>query len=229
MFFTLLSVDYLLSQNLTGEQIIKNMKARNEQIKDYTVDIEANLNMENIRMPKIKIKMYFKQPDKFHYESKNFALLPKSGINFNPLDYPEDKFNITVKGNEMVDNVQTYILEIERKKPEKGRLDKTILWVEAANWVPKKITNEPNDKRKVSIKFDHSWIDGKFYMPSKIDMEYDIAVDSIMKQNVNPPIQQKQRAFGMSQGKGAVSITFKNYQVNIGLSDDIFKEKEKSK
>jgi outer membrane lipoprotein-sorting protein len=228
-----LAVDLSYSQAITGAKIIQNMKDKSAIIQDYAADMEANINMDNIRMPRIKIKMYHKYPDKFHYESKNFALLPKQGLNFDPFHYDEKDFNFNLLRSENLDNTPVYVIEIESKKTDAKKKDKmapikTYVWVDANNWVPKKIGSEPNDTRKLEIKFEHQWIDGKYYLPSKISFDYDIP-DLPETPDIPKDAQQKgsKMARGGRGGKGSITITFQNYKVNTGLSDDIFKEKDK--
>jgi outer membrane lipoprotein-sorting protein len=238
---TFLLATNVLAQEINGSKIIQNMKERAALVKDYTADIEANINMENIRMPRVKIKVFHKYPNKFHYESKNFALLPKQGLNFDPFDYDEKDFNFNLLRTETLNNTQVYVVEIEGKKvetkqKEKGKdkekakiiPQKSYVWVDANNWVPKKISSEPNEKRKISVSLEHSWIDGKYYLPSKLFFEYDIPdlpeAPDIPK---NPQDKGQKLARGGKGGKGSVSFTFLNYKVNTGLSDDIFIEKGK--
>jgi outer membrane lipoprotein-sorting protein len=246
LFFTLFFIFILFdssisySQEMTGLQVMRNMQYKYKEIQDYTVDIEANVKMEKIRMPKIKIKMYYKNPDKFHYESSNFALLPKGGINFNPLNYDEENFDFNLKGQENLNGINTYIIEVIKKKIEKKTKDvnkkqiskepiaeKSIIWVDAERWVAKKISSEPNEKRELSVYFTHSLINNQYCMPSKIDIEYDVPeiTDQSDKDDKAPAVKARRS----NMGKGSVSLSFNNYIINSGLSDDIFKDSKKTK
>jgi outer membrane lipoprotein-sorting protein len=249
LLFSLLFVFFIFnnccfSQSITGAQVIQNMKFKFNEIQDYTVNLEANVNMEKLRMPKIKIKMFYKNPDKFHYESKNFALLPKGGINFNPLNYDEEKYTFELKGQENLNGINTYVIEIIKKKLDKKGKDsnkkqsikdtepeKSVIWVDAERWVVKKVSSEPNEKRSLTIMFSHTLIDNKYYLPSKIDIDYNIPEipDMPGDQNDKGDKSPNQKPRMSNSGKGTVSITFNDYVINPGLSDDIFKEENKKK
>jgi outer membrane lipoprotein-sorting protein len=229
--------NYSFAQGLDGAKIMQNMKDKASQVQDYTADVEANINMENIRMPKIKMKIYFKAPDKFHYESKNFALLPKQGLNFNPMNYDEKNFDFNYLRSETLDNVPVHVVELVPKKVEPKKSDskkkekdkapqvKSYIWVDANNWVPKKIGSEPNEKRNLNVTFEHSWFENKYYMPSKIFFSYEIPDIPEADIPKNPSEKGSKMYKGGKGGKGSVSITFVSYKINTGLSDDIFKEK----
>jgi outer membrane lipoprotein-sorting protein len=225
LFFFLFGVTSSFSQDISAEQLINNMKYKVSEIKDYTADIEANFNMDKIRMPRIKIKMYYKNPDKYHYESKSFALIPKEGLNLNSIIFDDKNYIFTVKGKQDWNGLPVYVLEAQRKKSDELKPNNTYIWVDGINWVPKKISSEPNEKRKISVIIFHSLIENKYYLPSKIEFEYDIRELEDIK---TPPIAEakKQRMNPRSNGKGGITVTFSNYHLNSGLSDSIFDEKK---
>ena len=76
----------LYAQSLTAEKVLENVKAQFENIQDYTATITATVNIEKLHIPQMTIKVYFKQPNKVHIESKNFAMVPREGLALNPTD-----------------------------------------------------------------------------------------------------------------------------------------------
>ena len=237
LYFTLIIFIFagisLSAQQIIPAEIFSNIKKRSSEVNDYTAEINGNFNLEKFRIPKLKMKIYFKQPDKFHYESENFALLPKGGVNFNPMDYPEDKFNYKLNGKETINNTTVYQLEItpkevKGKKGEKKDLPegRTFLWVDSDNWVVKRIVNEKDEMFKVIMEFTHSWIDGKFYMPSELKISYDIKTPAEGEASMDQKSQKRSRIPKMQ--KGEVLLYISNYKINAGISDDVFKnQKEK--
>jgi outer membrane lipoprotein-sorting protein len=212
------------AQTVTADQIVKNIKVRFSQINDYTADIEANVQLEKLKMPKVKIKVYFKQPDKFHYESKNFAMLPKGGVSFNPFDYPEDKYTYKLNGKENINNTPVYALEVIPKEIKKNtQVLKTYLWVDADSWVVKRVVNEKDEFLKIIIDFNHSWINGKYYMPTWIKISYDMKENPEAQDND----QKNPRMRIPKAQKGEVTMSLQNYIINSGLSDDLFKKTDK--
>ena len=88
-----------LAQSITAAQILQKMKQQFDPVKDYTVTLNATVNMERMQIPEMIVTLYFKQPDKFHIEAKNFAMVPKEAIALNPTQLI-DKFDATIAGTE---------------------------------------------------------------------------------------------------------------------------------
>jgi hypothetical protein len=62
-------------------------QAEFEKIDDYQVDVRIKVDVDFLKMPEREATIYYKKPDKFHIDSENFAMLPKSGLNFSPLGF----------------------------------------------------------------------------------------------------------------------------------------------
>ena len=219
----------LLGQTVTPDDIIKNIKSKSTEINDYIVDVEANINLQKVRVPKAKIKVYFKQPDKFHYDSKSFAMLPKAGFNFNLSNLIDDSFDIKVLKEEIIDNTNVYMLELKPKDIDTDGIEiKTYMWVDKKNWVMKRMVNETKGLLKMTVDCSYSYINNKHYLPS--DIKYSIEPilldsDDDTANAPNPETQRGKRRAGFLSS-GEITLTFKNYIINSNFSDDIFKKKE---
>jgi len=71
----------ITAQNTELLEIQKKIIKEFSKIDDYKVDINVKINMTGFRMPKKKIKMFFKKPNKLNIKTKGFAIIPKNGIN----------------------------------------------------------------------------------------------------------------------------------------------------
>ena len=75
------------SQLKNPETILENVKKEFEKIEDYQVDVKIKVDVDFLKMPEREATIFYKKPDKFHIDSENFALLPKSGLNSSPLGF----------------------------------------------------------------------------------------------------------------------------------------------
>ena len=80
--------------------ILQKVKQQFDAVNDYTAMLRAKVNMERLKIPEMNVKIYFKQPNKVHVESKNFAMLPKEGFALNPSDLLS-KFDATLMTSEV--------------------------------------------------------------------------------------------------------------------------------
>jgi len=226
-FFNVIS----FAQTITTEEIVKNIKSKAMEVNDYIVDVDANINLQALRVPKAKIKVYFKQPDKFYYDTENSALLPKSGFNVNLSNLIDDTFDMKIIKEETLDNTQVYILELfPRYKDTEELYTKTYMWVDKKNWVIKKMFNETSNMLKMTVDFSYSYFDNKYYMPSlvKYSIEPLFAPEEDASDNRPTNSNQQQQKRGIRRGfmgEGEITLILKNYIINSNFSDDIFKSK----
>jgi outer membrane lipoprotein-sorting protein len=209
------------AQSITAAQILQNMKHQFEPVKDYTVTLKATVNMERMQIPEMIVTLYFKQPDKVHIESKNFAMLPKDAIALNPAQLI-DKFDASIVGTEQKDNTTMYKLRLI-SKPEKGKpVHESYVWMDASRWVVTHFESTPSDVRKISVDLAYETIDGKYTLPSKIAARMDAQ---------QPPDSSAEKMYSPQRmpRKGNVTILYSDYKVNTGLSDEIFDKKKEEK
>jgi len=77
-------VQFGFSQSKDPNEIINAVITNFNKVNDYQVDVKIKVDVEFIKVPETKAKIYFKQPDKVHLEADGFAMLPKNGMEFSP-------------------------------------------------------------------------------------------------------------------------------------------------
>ncbi|MDE3056419.1 MAG: hypothetical protein KGJ59_00495 [Bacteroidota bacterium] len=207
------------AQQLTASQILANVQKQFEQVNDYTVTLHATVNIEHLNIPDMTVKLYFKQPDKIHIESKNFAMLPKEGIALTPALLLA-KFDATLAATEQTGKEKIYKLRLI-SKPEPGKLTiESYVWVDAARWIITRLESEPMGNRRISIVFEDTLIEGKYFLPAKITASFgSSAVDT-----VGVPFPESKFSQRMPR-KGSVTIFYSGYKINSGLPDEMFEKK----
>lgn len=219
--YFLFSFQKVRSQNEpSADQILKNITDRFNQVSDYTADISAEVNFEKMRIPKMEAKVYFKRPDKIHFEPKSgsFAMFPKDAVAFNPTELIKDRFDAVIQGREMLKGINCVKVKLLAKS-DTTRMQRLMLYVDPQYWVVKKMSTTPDRGSSAEVTFDHQLIENKYVMPSKITIEMEAPTFGRRRQQDQPQTETK---------KGSVVVSYSNYKVNTGISDDIFK-KESSK
>jgi len=208
-----------VAQQLTAEKILLNVKQQFDHIEDYTAMLTAKVNMARLRVPQMQVKIYFKQPNKFHTESKNTSFLPRNIFDLNPSDLLS-KFDATLQEKEQSDGKTLYKIRLI-SKPERGRpARESFVWVNGERWTIDRFEAVPTETRKIEVTIDHTVIDGKFVVPLKIVAKFDVIVNTdSLAEKIYSPQRVPQR--------GTVELTYSDYRINTGLSDDIFEKKEK--
>jgi len=117
---------------LSGVEILRKVEQTVEVVRDYTVEVQADVNMERMRIPKMQATMYYKRPNKIHFESTSFAMLPREGMMLDPTVLRES-YVATVQESEVAEEKKVYKLQLAAME-SKSRLRQLYVWVDGSNW-----------------------------------------------------------------------------------------------
>lgn len=201
-----------------AEEILKRVQDSFKEIKDYTAEALASVEMERLRIPRRKFAVQFKQPDKFHFDSEGFAMIPREG--FNPMQFKNEKYNATFVSSDTVNKFAAYKLELSLKE-ERGKGKQFYIWVDNLNWVVRKFESKPFEGRQTLVTFEYGKIENKYLLPSNIRVE----LTSLKEEKNNmPEIKGMENMPHRLPRAGTITITFTKYLVNQNLPDSIFED-----
>ena len=205
----------------SGEEVLKKVAAHFPGVQDYTVTLDITPDIERLNVPPMHVRMFFKQPDKFHFESDNFALLPKEGLAFNPARLLT-RFSVDDVNADSMDGRKEIKLLL-RPKEERARAAKVVLYIDSSAWKPTRIVTSLFDGRTMTATFRYEEQSGHL-MPSLLTVQFESPARDTTEQDSNideaSPIQRPRMP-----RNGMITIRYSDYQINTGLSDDIFDKK----
>lgn len=205
-------------KGITAEQVLQKVKANFDAVKDYTVQLSGKLDLERLRMPQMKVKLYFKQPNKFKTESKGTSMLPKNILDLNPSDLLS-KFDASLLGKEEIEGRPYYKLRLVTK-PVKGKpVRESFIWVDAVQWTITRLEAYPSEGRKIEVDITSMVVDGRYILPERITAKFDFSQDA---DSSGDRIYSPNRV----PRKGSAELIYSDYQVNTGLSDALFEKNE---
>ncbi len=187
-------------ETLRAEEIIGSIIKQNKKLNDFSADFNARVFFLFMELP-VNGKIYFKQPDKLRVKFNNIPDLLKN---------QKDAFKSVVPKAEKYNPGLCRLIRIEKKnekefyligvKPENQQnLKETFLWINTKTMQPDYIILEYKDKS--SIEVENEFTD-----------KFDFSLPESQK------VQFKLPAF-----KGKARIIYKNYRVNKGIPDSVFK------
>jgi len=186
-------------------------------LKDYIADVNVHFDIETFRTPDMQAKLYFKAPDKMKVESKGVFFFPREGGFFNPALFKKDDFEIRILEPMAAGKKDVKLKVVPRKKEKMGR--EFVLWIDRNDNLVREIHTSQFDGRETKAKIEYGSV-GSFELPRVILLALDFpSVDPGEKRGFGPFEQKSERV------TGTIEITYKNYKVNTGLKDEIFKEK----
>ena len=214
------------AQRLTGRQILEQCARNYDDVKDYTVDLTADVNMERLRMPQMKATLYFKSPDKFYFESPGFAMLPREGFGL-PVTMLLKRYDATLAGEEPLEGAATYKIHLVAKDPA-AVSQQMFLWVSKDHFTIARTETVPYQGRSVAMNFSYRLMEGKFWLPDTMRVELTVPpVDSLDTEGEGQmPGAQQFRGMRRPLRNGTITVVYSNYRINTGLSDEFFRRRK---
>jgi len=189
------------------------------ELKDYMVDAKVHFDIETLKAPDMQAKLYFKAPDKMKVESPKIFFFPKEGGYFNPFLFKKKEFEVKLLERLILDGKNGVRLKLTPANT--GASNKVfVLTIDTDRNLIKEIKVSPSEGREIKAAIEYGMFDG-FELPIRIDLELDIP-------GGEPTGMREFTQFGQRAKRitGKVQITYSNYKVNSGLSDEMFKEKD---
>lgn len=225
----LLLVQFGFSQSKDPDEIINKVVTNFNNVKDYQVEVNIKVDVEFLKVPETKAKIYFKQPDKVHLEAEGFAMLPKNGMEFSPSSLLKKEYTAIYEQDVDLNGIKTSVVKII-PIGDQGDVILSTLWVDQKKQVINKV--ESTTKTNGTFVIDFSYDDKIGYpLPAKIVFSFNLDkmnIPSTITGETNNEKSDKKHKGSDSRTKGRVIVNYSNYQVNKGIPDSVFEEKNKA-
>lgn len=210
-----------------GSVILQKVGREFEGIQDFVAKIEANVDMERLRVPKMTATMYFKKPDKVHFDSPGFAMLPREGMMMNP-SVLRTRYDATVLGEETLDWMRVMKLQLTGKE-QNIRPRQLFLWIDQSAWSIVKMESVPYQGRILRLQFSYATQSGGYLLPQTLKASFEAIARDTTKSPLDiemPAGSQMDELRQRVPRSGSITVKYLEYKINTGLSDDIFEKKE---
>ena len=208
-----------------GDEILAKAVQGLEEVNDFSATIDAEVSMERVQIPKMHAELFFKKPDKVHFSSKGFLLVPREGIALNP-SVLKEHYLTTSAVSDTVDGKRMFKLVLAAKDA-KTRLRALSTWIDPSNWTIAKIETIPYEGRTLAMLFAYECQEGKYWLPSTLTVSFASESEKGQKEPASSMDNQFENAQRSLPRSGKVTVVYSNYKINIGLSDEIFEKKDK--
>ncbi|HEY9177950.1 MAG TPA: hypothetical protein VIN07_09680 [Flavipsychrobacter sp.] len=216
------------AQSDSAAVLFEKLRSRLDVIKDYVADVRVKIDISFMKVPPLNGTLYFKAPDKMKLERNGgISILPGKNVNLtlNSM-FPAGKATVIDAGTDVVNGKPVKVIKVLPQQDD-GQIILTKIWVDAERNLALRTetTTRDNGTMKMDLAFGRYvrqglpdkvtvYLDVKeFKLPKGVTMDYDI------KSQMQPAVQSDKKT-----KKGKIEITYLDYQVNKGLSDEIFTE-----
>jgi outer membrane lipoprotein-sorting protein len=215
------------SQVSAGSIVLQNIAKGSEGIQDYVATIEAKVEMDRLRVPKMSATLYFKKPDKVHFDAPGFAMLPREGVVLNAATLIS-RYNAEIVGDESIDGKKLQKLQLTAKE-ENIRPKQLFVWVDPAVWTIVKIESAPYQGRILKLEFTYETQQGGFVLPKTLKATFDSVVRDTTQRPLDLDMSNAPQLGELNQRatrSGSITVKYLEYKINVGLSDEVFEKKE---
>jgi len=184
-------------------------------LKDYTAEVLIHYDIEALKAPDRRAKVYYKSPDKVKFVAKGIFFFPKQGGYFNPTQFNTDNFEIKIIDHVIWNSRKAVRLQLLPKDITKST-QRFILTIDMGWHQIQAFETVTAEGRKIRAIIAYEKF-GQFDLPTHIELQLeDPPAESGETKELIPFGQRTKRI------SGKVFITYANYQVNIGLKDEFF-------
>ena len=226
-FFILYGILLLCFQGMaqkTANQLVYGVYKKMSLTKDYSADVNIRVDLPFIRMLPVDAQVYYKQPDKFRVKSTGIAILPKQGFSdFSKTISDTNSYSAFIAGNEKIGTVTTTIVNII---PNADTSDLVLgkFWIDPLRNIVlrSQLTTKSNGTILINYFYGAQVAYG---LPDSLQFTVDVKKFKIPK-GVSADINNTktpEATAGKDPKKGNIYITIKNYKVNKGIDDSVFK------
>jgi outer membrane lipoprotein-sorting protein len=210
-----------------GSAILQNVSRGSEGIQDFVAKIEAKVDMERIRVPRMNATLYFKKPDKVHVDSPGFAMLPREGVVLNAGTL-RARYDATVIGEESIDGKKLTKIQLTGKE-QNVRPRQLFVWVDQSLWTIAKMESVPYQGRILRLEFTYASQPGGYVLPQTLKASFESTGRDSTQRPLDidlPNAPQLNELNQRAPRSGSITVKYLEYKINVGLSNDIFEKKE---
>jgi outer membrane lipoprotein-sorting protein len=219
------AISYLHPQKKEPEKILEHVKEKFSLIKDYVVDVNIKVDVDFLKVPETKARIYYKQPNKVHFESDGFALLPKEGIDFSPVGLLKDEYTAIYQKLDTLDGYKTDVIKVIPTS-EESNIILTTLWVDETQKIIRRVESSPKVGGTFSIDLKYNKNLPEYPLPEEMVFTFNVERMNLPTHMTGEVNKKKSKKDEKGSTTGKVFIDYKNYKINKGIPDSVFEEKK---
>jgi outer membrane lipoprotein-sorting protein len=214
-----------LMAQLDANSLIRRVKEKYEQVRDYEASGLMKTNVSFIKVPMADVKIYYRSPNKMKIKNeKGVSFIPKGSVNVNMNNVLGlHDYQVLDAGSAVIDNKNVRVIKVLPNDENASDVIVSTLYIDEKNLLvlKSKTTTKENGTYDILMKYDKyatyglpsyvmfSFNTKGYKMPKGITFDYDNGAFKEDKDKTKPKT-------------GKVEITYKSYVINKGVKDSVF-------
>lgn len=209
LLFALLTAFGLKGQS-TPEELIQELKIKMDKITGFQADATIKVDIDFIEIGDREVKVKYTAPDKFDFDAKGIALMPKNGMKMEYFSMINAENIVLSAGEETIRKVATQKLKVI---PESIDSDIVLaqLWIDPETHRILRMHTFTRESGSYVINF--FFPEGNSILPTKIEVTFDI-------ENLSAPAQMMTEFMGKTKAdkenlpkEAKVIVEYKNMKI----------------
>lgn len=208
-----------------ADKLIKEVRAKLNLVKDYQATGKLKTDVAFLKLPISKVQVYYKNPNQFKIKKDGgISLLPKNGmsVNLNNL-LMQDQFVSVAAGTVSLNGI---VVKVVKLLPlvENSDLVLTTLYIDDKKLLILKAVSTTRDNGTYDMEFQYGKF-AQYSLPDKVVFSFQTK-DYKLPKGITFEYETGEMAKAAAKSKdkkGKVEITYDQYIINKGLSDQVFR------
>jgi len=206
-------------------ELVKKVKAKLDQVNDYSAEGKMKTDVSFIKAPVGKVKVYYKKPNKFKLQKDGgISILPKGGITVNMSSVvTTSDFVAIAAGEETIGGVKTKKVKLLPLN-DNNDVVLTTMYIDEANLLIKKAVTTTKENGTYEVEMTYGKY-SNYGLPDKVTFSFNTKDYKIPK-GITLEFDdddKKSPADKLKNKKGKVELTYDSYKINQGVPDNVFK------
>ena len=187
---------------LSAWEVLNRALAVTEQVQDYTANCTFSAELPGQDTLTRQFGVYFKRPDQLRVDSDSVVLVPREALTFGDLRrHLNQDMDASLAGVGSLGEEAVYSIKL--KPRDENRPDRLLVWIRSGNWTPTRTEIWRGETQMVQLWWSFALIADQYWMPTGLTAHVPSGILS-------------------PEGPVTVRLGWQDYQVNTGLSDDLF-------
>ena len=207
-------------------ELLQKVKEKIDRVKDYQAAGVMKTNVPFMKVPVADVTVYFKNPDKIKIKNdKGISLVPKGALSMGLNQLMANKnFTAIEAGYDKVNGIPVKIIKL-LPLDESAQIALSTLYIDEARALilRARTTTRENGTYELAMNYG-KW--AAYALPEKALFTFNISEYKLPKGLTFDYDDGSHKTTDNSQvnsNKGTLEITYKDYKINRGLQDNVFK------
>jgi outer membrane lipoprotein-sorting protein len=209
-------------------QLFYTLREKVLTVRDYTADVRMKIDVNFMHIPQLRGTLFFKSPDKLRLERRGgLSILPKKNVNITLNNLiPTGKVNVIDAGFDDIAGRKVRVIKVIPEDDQES-IVLTKIWVDEEQMLALRAETTTRNDGTIQMNLEFGKY-ASFALPDKVVIHINVKDFKLPKEvtmDYDDGTPQPSAETKAKVHKGTIVINYNKYDINTGLSDDVFRQR----